>query len=280
MSGPGHFPWVADARLELEQDFAPRARRALDTWPVAVSEITVAGIPCQQVLPQDTAPKGTLLYFFGGGHMSGQPEYDLPITAALCVQAGLRVIAPRYALAPENAYPTAVTQASAVWSALCTGPDGPPMLMGESAGGNLALALMQTARSQGRPLPPRLALLSPWTDMTDAGTAACAETHDPYLPSEMVIKIAHPYLQGQDPADPLVSPALADISADWPATLITTGSLDALRPTVLAFHDKLKNAGAPVTLIDAPDMWHVFEVYDEAPAAAETLTRIADFLSA
>ncbi len=274
------FEWVLEARRELAAEFEPRAQRALDQWPVQVDEIMLADVPCQRLLPKAAAPTSTVIYFFGGGHVSGCPEYDLPITASLCVQARLQVIAPRYALAPEHPYPAALDQARAIWPVICEAMGGrAPMLAGESAGGNLALALLQSLLADDHPLPPKLALLSPWCDLTPRGIALSADIRDPSLPASRVGHYADAYMQGASAADPLISPLKGHVPPDWPATHLTTGSLDALRPTVLALHEKLDAADVPVTLTDAPDMWHVFEAYDEAPGAARSLEIIAKFLN-
>lgn len=276
---PSAFGWVEQARQDLAAEFTPRAERALDRWAVQVDEVTLADVPCQRLLPKDARPFATLLYFFGGGHVSGCPEFDLPITAPLCVEAGLQIIAPQYALAPEDPFPTALEQAKAVWPAICGALEGGhPLVAGESAGGNLALALTHWAIATGQTAPAKLALLSPWCDLTSFGIALSDGTKDPTLPANQISAYAAAYLHGHDAADPAASPLKAHVPQGWPPTHLTTGTRDALRPTVLALHDKLRAAGADVSLIDAPDMWHVFEAYDEAPQAAQSLSTLARFL--
>lgn len=272
------FAWVAEARRTLAEEFGPRAERALDRWPLAVDEVTLGGVACQRLLPKEEAPRATLLYFFGGGHMSGAPEYDLPITAPLCVQAQLQIIAPRYALAPERPFPAALVQAEAVWEAMCETLDTPPLLAGESAGGNLALGLVTSLLAQGKSGPARLALLSPWCDMTPDGIAASAGIDDPSLSPDQIAPCAQAYLQGHDPADPRASPGAGALAGHWPRTYMTTGNRDVLRPGVLAMAEKLRAAGAQVRVTDTPGMWHVFEVYDELPQAGVSLAQIAAFL--
>ncbi len=275
-----NFDWVSKARRELAAEFEPRAQRALDRWQVQVDEVTLGGVRCQRLLPKEAAPTATLLYFFGGGHVSGCPEYDLPITAPLCVQAGLQIIAPRYALAPEHPYPAALDQAQAIWPIICdaTGGDA-PLLAGESAGGNLALALLLSLIADEARLPSRLALLSPWCDLTPYGIALSANTRDPYLPAAKIGPYADAYIQVASAADPMISPLKGHMATDWPPTHLTTGTLDALRPTVMSLYEKLAAAGAPVTLTDAPDMWHVFEAYEEASETPRTLEKLANFLN-
>jgi len=98
---------VAKARHEADADAHPRIGRALSAWPVRITEIELAGLSCQVVEPNDGECRSTLLYFFGGGYVTGSPENDLSITAPLASLGSMRVIAPRYGLAPEHPFPIA-----------------------------------------------------------------------------------------------------------------------------------------------------------------------------
>jgi acetyl esterase/lipase len=60
-----------------------------------------------------------------------------------------------------------------------------------------------------------------------------------------------------------------------PPVYASTGTRDILRPGVLAMCDRLTT---PHKLIDEPDMWHVFEAYDECPQARQSLLAAAAFL--
>lgn len=266
--------WVRAVRRDLEEEFAPRIERALARWPVELDEIDIAGVSCLAVTPAGEAPgqarsgdglAGTVLYFFGGGYVSGSPETDLPIIAALSCLGPVRVVAPRYALAPEQPFPVAFEQASAVYAAL----EGLLGVAGESAGGGLALSLLS------QPIPPRrLALFSPWLDMTQPGLAAVQD--DPTLSKADLVRMAEVFLNGADGA--LASPGVGRLPDPVPPMFLTTGTQDILRAQVTAFHRRLTAVGASSTLQDAPDMWHVFEAYDECPAAEASLRTAARFL--
>ena len=264
-------------RRDLAAEFGPRARRALSRWPVTVGETAFAGIPCQSVAPEGGAAHGRLLYFFGGGYVSGAPEYDLPITAALAALAGVEVVAPRYALAPEHPFPAGLEQAVAVHEALAA--LGPLSIAGESAGGGMALAVVHAAFGRGTPPPDRLVLLSPWADLTPEATGRGAGIDDPTLDTGTVALMADLYLAGASPRDPAASPALAPIPEGWPPTLLTTGSRDILGPGVRALAAGIAASGAACRLIDEEGMWHVFEAYDELAPSETSLRAVAAFLT-
>ena len=265
-------------RADLAAEFGPRAERALSRWPVTVRDGEVAGVPCQVVAPSGSPVGRRVLYIFGGGYCSGAPEFDLPITAALAALAGPEVVAPRYALAPERPFPAGLDQCIAVHAAMAA--DGPLSLCGESAGGGMALAIVHDALAKGLAPPTRLALLSPWSDLTPEATDRCSGIDDPTLTVRTLSLMAETYLGGASPRDPAASPALAPVPEGWPATLLTTGSRDILGPAVRDLAARIAAAGASCELIDMDGAWHVFEAYDELAQADTSLRAVAAFLAA
>lgn len=267
---------AAQAREEADTEFRPRIERALSRWTVQISEVEIGGLSCQVIEPTDGNSCSTMLYFFGGGFVTGSPENDLPITAALSSLGSMRVIAPRYGLSPEHPFPIAIEQSFEVYRALIE--KHPLTVCGESAGGGLALAVLQRAIDTNLPLPERIALPSPWCDLRDVAAAQSEDVDDPLLDAESLRFYAAAYLNGAPAQDPRASPILAPYNAEWPETLLTTGSRDRLRHKVHALAEKIGAGGGQCDVIDVPGMPHVFEAYDENPEALETLKRIAVFL--
>ena len=267
---------VALACEEADADARPRTERALSRWNVRLSETEVAGLSCQVIEPSDGPSRSTMLYFFGGGFVTGSPENDLSITAVLASLGSMRIIAPRYGLSPEQPFPSAIKQSFEVYRTLAE--KHPLTVCGESAGGGLALAVLQKAIRANLPLPQRIALLSPWCDLREAATAKSEDVDDPMLDAESLRFYTEAYLSGASADDPDASPILASYNPDWPDTLLTTGSRDRLRHMVHALALKIGAGGGQCDVIDVPNMPHVFEAYDENPEALETLKRIASFL--
>ena len=89
----------------------------------------------------------------GGGYVIGSPEGHRELVAHLAVQAEARVLAVDYRLGPEHVFPAAQEDciASYRWL-LAQGTDpGRVAVAGDSAGGALALAVLQQARNAGDP---------------------------------------------------------------------------------------------------------------------------------
>ena len=121
---PFDSPYVLDQPLDgirkaQREGYTPALEMALARYPVTIAEVEVGGVACMEVCADGAAPtKGTILYLFGGGFMVGSPFEDLPITAALAVKTGARIVAPYYRLAPEHPFPAALDDAFAVAQAL------------------------------------------------------------------------------------------------------------------------------------------------------------------
>lgn len=270
---------VADWRRLIGGTFLPRAERAVARSGVSVETANVGGVDCLLVTPPDWDGERRGLYFYGGGYFTGSPEQDMIVAAPLAAGSGTRLVLPRYPLAPEHPHPVAIEHGWRVWQAMAA--QGPFVLAGESAGGNLALVLLARALARGSDLPLAAALLSPWCDMT-AGAAARhnAEGHDPTLAPEIMEIVTAFYAGAADRADPALSPVFSHWTDRMPPVRMTTGTRDLLRDQVLHLDARLRAAGARVETRVWPGLWHVFEFYDEIPEAALSLGDLSGFLAA
>ena len=142
---------IGEIRRLTRETYRPASEQALETYGVTCLDSEVAGVACMEILPPAPRDGRQLLYLFGGGFVLGSPFEDLPISAALAAKTGAKVISPHYRLAPEHPFPAALDDVTAVANALLA--DNPATLLaGESAGGNLALALVHRLRAVGQPV--------------------------------------------------------------------------------------------------------------------------------
>ena len=265
---------MAQRRREIYDAVAPGGKRLAADLGVQVTEGQVAGVPVQWVTPADLRHDHTLLYFFGGGHITGSPDEDLSITARLAHYMGARVCAPHYRLAPEHPFPAAREDAVAVCRDLVA--KGRIALAGESAGANLVLALL----GQITTMPQAVALLSPWCDLTHQGdTITTLDGIDPSLDfTNQLQHMAREYAGGRALSDPEISPLFAPVQG-FPPTIITTGTRDLLLSDAARLSTKLRGAGVTVDLRVFEGMWHVFEYYPDLPEADLSTRGIAEFLT-
>jgi monoterpene epsilon-lactone hydrolase len=250
---------------------------------VTVTKAALGNVPTAEVTVDGIEPRHVVLYFHGGVYVIG----DAFLAAELASQVGRRtqakVISVDYRLAPEHPYPAAVDDALAAYEALLQDGTAPSDIVfaGESAGGGLAVATLVNARDHGLPLPAAAYAMSPYADLTLAGTSIDAKGEaDPLLSRALLQARVPDYVAGQDAALGLISPIFADLSG-LPPLIIQAGSHEVLLDDADRLAGHAASADVEVTLDLTPGVPHVFQAYhailDEAVAA---LDRAGEFLSA
>lgn len=249
-----------------------------DPKGVAFSPGRFGGIPGEWARPVSGAAGGRLFYVHGGGFVACSPRTHRPVTGALA-RRGFTVFAPEYRLAPEHPFPAALDDVIAAWTAFRA--DGPACLAGESAGGNLALALMLAARDRGLPLPWAACLFSPVTDFTAQGGSRVTNAHrDAMFGRDAITGIRPAYLGPADPADPYASPIYGD-PAGLPPLLFHVGEREVLRDDSVRMAERARSAGVETVLTLFPVVAHAWQFADGAlPEARRSLDAAAAFLAA
>jgi len=250
---------------------------------VTVIAAALGGVPTAEITVDGIEPRHVVLYFHGGVYVMG----DAFLAADLASQVGRRthakVISVDYRLGPEHPYPAAVDDSLVAYEALLHNGIAPSdiALAGESAGGGLAVATLVNARDHGLPLPAAALLMSPYADLTLAGTTIDTRREvDPLLSREALQARIPDYTAGHDAALGLISPIFADLSG-LPPLIIQAGTHEVLLDDAVRLAQQAVAADVEVTLDITPGVPHVFQAYhpilDEAGAALE---RAGQFLSA
>src|SRR5213592_2350062 len=176
---------------------------------VTVTAAALGGVRTAEITVDGIEPRHVVLYFHGGVYVLG----DAFLAADLASQVGRRtrakVISVDYRLAPEHPYPAAVDDALAAYQALLHNGTAPSdvAFVGESAGGGLAIATLVNARDHGLPLPAAAFVMSPYADLTLAGTTMETRREvDPLLSRENLQARITDYTSGQDASLGLIKP--------------------------------------------------------------------------
>jgi acetyl esterase/lipase len=250
---------------------------------ITVTRAVLGGVPVGEITVDGVEPRYVVLYFHSGVYVMG----DAFLAADLASQVGRRTrakaISVDYRLAPEHPYPAAVDDALAAYQALLHNGTAPSdiVVAGESAGGGLAIATLINARDHGLPLPAAAFVMSPYADLTLAGTTMETKREaDPLLSPEALQARVTDYTSGQDAALGLISPIFADLSG-LPPLIIQAGTYEVLLDDAVRLARQAATADVQVTLDITPQVPHVFQAYhpilDEATAA---LDRAGQLLSA
>jgi epsilon-lactone hydrolase len=264
-----------------------RLREAASAQPlpadVTVTAASLGGVPTAEITVDGIEPRHVVLFFHSGVYVISDAFLEAGLASEVGRRTHSKVISVDYRLAPEHPYPAAVDDALAAYEALLDSGVGPSdvAFAGDSAGGGLAVATLVNARDHGLPLPAAAFAMSPYVDLTLAGTTIETKRDvDPLLTRELLLPRVADYTAGQDPALPLISPIFADLSG-LPPLIIQAGSHEVLLDDAVRLARQAAIADVEVTLDITPRVPHVFQAYspilDEAAAA---LDRAGQLMSA
>ena len=220
-----------------------------------------------------------ILYCHGGGYTSGNLGYSRPLASKLSGVTGWDTLSFEYRLAPEQPFPAAVDDAMKAWDHLMRQGYGARdvTVAGDSAGGNLALVLCHRLKQEGRRLPARLILMSPWTDMTASGKSYTERAElDPTITLDYIRAVRGAYARDQELTSPMLSPLFGDFRG-FPPTLIQAGSNELLLSDSVRLRDRMQAAGVPCRLEVWTDMWHVFQMFP-IKKAGQAMASVGRFL--
>jgi epsilon-lactone hydrolase len=282
MASPGDLE-----RIRTLIDQYAQVHASVDRFEGTTVPVYPHDIPCEWVLTADSQPGSRLLYLHGGSWMSGSLHGYRAHAGRLAQATGCSVLMVDYRLAPEHPYPSGLDDCNMAFEWMCdhgpadTSPAASLFVAGDSAGGNLALALLLKRRDEKRTLPHAAVALSPATDLTWTSRSITERAaHDPILRPERIPLVVKAYVQGQAAlTDPYVSPLYGNFTA-LPPLLLQTGEAEILLDDSVRLVEKVHQDGGAATLDVWPDMPHVFQMFAPyLPEATQALQVIGAFVS-
>ena len=247
---------------------------------VTVTAAALGDVPTAEITVEGIEARHVVLYFHAGVYVMGEASLTAELASQVGRRTDARVISVDYRLAPEHPYPAAVDDALAAYEALLDDGVAPADIAfaGESAGGGLAVATLVNARDHGLPLPAAAFLMSPYADLTLAGsTMETKREVDPLLNRDALQFAVTAYTAGEDAANGLISPIFADLSG-LPPLIIQAGTHEVLLDDAVRLAQQAATADVELTLDITPEVPHVFQAYhpilDEAAAALDRAGRL------
>ncbi|WP_027929098.1 alpha/beta hydrolase [Amycolatopsis thermoflava] len=247
---------------------------------VTYREDTVGGVPGIWALPAGADRSQVMLYTHGGGFAVGSASSHRKLAAHVAKAAGVTAFVLDYRRAPEHPHPAQVEDGVAAFTALTERGIRPQDIttIGDSAGGNLAIAIPLALRERGLPLPGRVIAFSPWLDMENSGETLVTNDATDALISVPLLDgmIAGVLADGEiDPRTPLANPLYADFTG-FPRLYVNAGSAESLLDNATRVAAKAEAAGVDVTLSIGEGMQHVFPfLAGNAPEADAEIAAIA-----
>jgi acetyl esterase len=250
---------------------------------IAERKVGDGQVPIRMYWPDGKGPHPAVVYFHGGGWVTGDLDMHDATCRVLARRCGAVVVNVDYRLAPEHPFPAALDDGYGVLTWLATDAaefdiDGSRIaLAGSSSGGNLAAALAMVARDRGG--PPLLAQLLLYP-VLDAGlaTGSFRRFGTGYLlERDQMAWFWRCYLGADgDPSDPYAAPLQARDVSGLPAAVMVLPEYDPLRDEGLAYAERLVEAGVATDVIHAPGQIHGFAAFAGIfPDAESVMTRAA-----
>lgn len=267
-------------------------RSVFDEWhqptaeptDVTYDDETVGGVPGIWVLPAGADRTKVLLYLHGGGFAVGSAASHRKLAGHVAKALGVTAFVLDYRRAPEHPHPAQVEDGVACFTALTERgiAAGDITTIGDSAGGNLAIAVPLALRERGLPLPGRVIAFSPWVDMENKGETLTTNDATDALITVGLLEgmIAGVLGDTVPPTTPLANPLYADFTG-FPRLYINAGSAESLLDNATRVADRARAAGADVTVSIVDGMQHVFcFLAGTAPEADDEIRRIAEWYDA
>ncbi len=256
--------WASKLMMSPAERVGPqRSRAALDragTGPAflvgrrpelaSVTDDTIAGVPVRRYTPHGAAG-GVIVFFHGGGWMLGSLTSHDVLAASIAAGTRRRLVAVDYRLAPEHPFPDGLDDCLAVTKTFAR--TDPVAVAGDSAGGGLAAAVANRV-----PVTAHL-LMYPAVD-----AAAEAPSYEHFATGHVLTRATMRYFRAAYVPDatqrrqPEVSPLYEPDLANSPPAYLIVAQCDILRDQGIAYAERLRAAGADVTVDEVPGVLHGF----------------------
>jgi epsilon-lactone hydrolase len=278
-------PIVSDQTIEqIRAGWEKFAASFVPAADLSFKPAVAQGVPVEWVTAPDSDPSRVVLYFHGGGYTIGSIASYRSYTGRLARATQSRLLSVGYRLAPENPFPAALDDACHSYRWLLEQGIAPSRIcvVGDSAGGGLALSMVIASRDAGTPLPAAVVAIGPVTDLAKEGASMKERAHlDPIVTYESSLAHARRYVGAQgNLKHPLASPLYADLHG-LPPVLILVGTHEALFDDSGRFAAKAADAGVQVQLDVWEEMIHVWPFFaDILPEGRQAIEKMGAYIRA
>jgi len=261
------------AKVKDIRNFADNRESALtDGSPIQLRKVEdkqITGrngaIPIRIYLPEQKENLPVIVFYHGGGFVIGNLRSHDKVCRRICKMNQAIVVAVDYRLAPEHKFPAAAEDSydATKWvSENIQEYGGDPkqlIVMGDSAGANLATVTAIQARDLGGPKIALQVLVYPTVDARMSHPSINSNADGYILTKELMEWFLNHYSNtAADKLNPLMSPLLADDLSNLPPALVQTAEFDPLRDEGIAYAEKLKAAGNQVQYTNYEGLTHTY----------------------
>jgi monoterpene epsilon-lactone hydrolase len=250
-------------------------------WGVTFEEMEFELFDAEWLMPNVVHNERVLLYLHGGGYVIGSPHTHRALAGKIAKGIFSNCLLIDYRKAPEHPFPAALEDALEAYRYLLSEGYQPDniTIVGDSAGGGLAIALQFELKELSLPLPSCTVLLSPYLDLTGTGSSIEQNAkNDRFLDVFEMRKWAEMYANGHAMTDPKISPLFGDVSG-LPPILIQASESEVLYDDSIRFVKKLEEASVEVTFQTWKGLIHWWHMFGGMPEAKEAIDMVIDFVN-
>lgn len=271
-------------------DYAAQLRRGGHRPPrppkgITVTTVVLGGMNAERIEKAGNG-KPLILYIHGGGFTTGSARERRGLCQYIAEHFGYNCITFDYRLAPNHPWPAQLDDCCTAYAALLKTGIQPKnvILMGESAGGTLALSLALRLKEEKLPLPGAVAVFSPCTNQTEGfpshrkNVATDAMLRDSVNSPAQYKAIFGKSCPPQSLLrNPLVSPYWGDYTS-LPPVFLAASDMEVFYDDARLLHEKLRREGHPSRLDIRHGVCHAYPIFYFMPEARQTLEAAFAFL--
>ncbi|CAK8054512.1 alpha/beta hydrolase [Eupransor demetentiae] len=220
----------------------------------------------------------TIFYLHGGSYWADPNNFQFKAVATIADKTDARVVMPVYPKAPAHHAEEVINMVVKAYATLVkTAEPKDITILGDSAGGGLALSLWEKIRELDLPRPENIILFSPWLDLTMENPALVeSQKYDSMLNAKVLRVQGEMYAGDLKVTDPLVSPLKGDLY-DLPKITIFSGTHDLLYPDAEKFTKLAQENKQDVVLKTFESQGHDF-AFLPIPEARKALKEASDII--
>ncbi len=268
----------------LKKDYvskaAPIPKRLFKDFQIDITQ--VMGRNVTYISPKTNASGKYILYLHGGAYVNNIFRQHWVFISKLVQKTNCTMVVPDYPLAPTATYIDAFAMLDSLYEILLQKTDSKNiLLMGDSAGGGLALALAQKQKNEGQPSASQVILISPWLDISLSNPEIeDVQKNDPILHAKSLYHASKAWAGMSELTNYLVSPIYGNFDG-LPKISIFIGTHDILIADCQKLKSLLDQKNIPMNYFEYPELFHVWVLFTpikESKVAIEQICKlILDF---
>jgi acetyl esterase/lipase len=229
--------------------------------------------------PKRKSSKKVLLYLHGGAYINNMLSFHWDLIGAISKEIEAVMVVADYPLAPKATYLDTYAFMDALYGLLLEEFKAEDLvLMGDSAGGGLALGFTQKLYQEDKFLPGHLILLSPWLDVTMCNPEISnVQAKDKMLGIDGLVLCGKAYSGDADPKSPWISPIYGSLDG-LPRISMFMGTYDLLLPDGKKLCQHLEKKGVEFDYFEYPEMFHVWMAITKLPESKAVVKQIGKLL--